>query len=243
MARSKDEVESDIGRLFSQEPFHPERVKYSFLKGSIVVLEGLISAGKTTLCSSLHEYLSSIGLEVVWFPEEIPKSLLPLYTRDMSRYAFPFQVIVAQNRKSILARAHQLANQGKIVLVDRCLLGDYTFGLMQKEKGFFTDQEFDSYLEMISGRLPAPSFTVFLDCPPEVAFERMKQRGHQEEIEGYTLDYFRDLDRVYRRVVLSSPHHLQVDWSTTAVQDQKVPYWSCRKFLDRLWEEHLRRIE
>ena len=241
-AHSDEEVRADIARLFVEVTLPQGRLKYGFLRGSIIVLEGLISVGKTTLGLSLVQYLSDLGFEVVWFPEEIPKSLLPLYTKDMAKYAFPFQVIVARDRKVVLTKAHESAKQGKIVIIDRCLLGDYSFGLMQKEKGFFTKQEFEAYMNLISTNLNEPTFTVFLDCPPEIAFERMKRRGYKEEVEGYTLGYFQDHDAVYRRVVFSTKRHLRVDWSETVIRDGHVSKEECRKFLERLWEEHLRRI-
>lgn len=240
--RSDCEVKSDLARLFREAEPNKEKLKYSFLMGAIIVLEGLIGVGKSTLGESLYEYLTSIGLDVVWFPEEIPEPLLSLYTESMNKYAFPFQVIVARDRKVVLTKAHELSRQGKIVLIDRCLLGDYAFGLMQKEKGFFNDEEFESYMKMISTNFPHPTYTVFLDCPPEVAFERMKRRGNKKEINGYTLEYFQDLDQVYRRVVLST-HHLKVDWTETVIKKKKISRERCREFLDLLWAEHLSRIQ
>lgn len=197
--------------------------KWSSLRGTIIIIEGIIGVGKTTLCKSLHNFLTELGHDVVWFPEKIPSSLISLYISDMKRYAFPFQVMVAQSRALDLSRACELAKMGKIVIMDRSLLGDCAFALMQKEKGYFTDAEFEAYLGVVSTGQPVsspPLHILYLESSPETAFERMKKRGNKDEIDGYTLDYFKELSATYARMIEHGEEKITtLPWSDRNIAD------------------------
>jgi deoxyadenosine/deoxycytidine kinase len=224
--------------LFGEPTYNQERRKYAFLQGSVIVLEGLIGVGKTTLGLSMQKYLSSLGFSVEWIPENIPKSLLKLYTTDMKKYAFPFQVIVARDRKTILEQAQEMRKSGKIVIIDRCLLGDYTFALMQKRKRFFSNEEFEVYRGLVKTDAPPPDFTIFLSVPPEVAFERMKKRGNSDEINGYTLEYFKELDKSYREV-FEWAEHISINWMTSREIIFGITEEGCDFVLNQLRREHM----
>lgn len=66
--------------------------KYSKLRGSIVCIEGIISAGKTTLGKNIANYLNSIGIKAEFYQEFVEESLLHLFYSDPAKYAFAFQV-------------------------------------------------------------------------------------------------------------------------------------------------------
>ena len=182
-------------------------VDYKKFIGKIIILEANIAVGKSTLGKSLSRLLISKGLDVHFFPEQIPKKLFGLYTKNrqhMTRYAFPFQVIVARDRKQVLKEAIRLASENKTVIIDRGLLGDYAFAYMQRKGGFFTDEEYEAYLDMVQpeNKLESPIILhVFLDCKPEEAFKRMLERNVPEEVEAYDLDYFQKVDRSHRDVL------------------------------------------
>lgn len=218
--------------------FHSTGEKWTSLRGMIIIVEGLIGVGKTTLCKSLVSYLTKLGHDVVMFEEEIPRPLLSLYTTNMEKYAFPFQVIVAQTRNLAFSRACELSRLGKIIIMDRSLLGDCTFALMQKNKGYFTDEEFKVYLGIINSNKSVPicaPYIAYLDCAPETAFERMKKRGNSEEVDGYTLDYFQDLENTYKQVIKHGKGKVvTINWGNKDIVDNKISEDVCVEFLNAL---------
>lgn len=224
--------------LFGEPTHDQERRKYAFLQGSTIVLEGPIGGGKTTLGLSMLMHLTKLGFDVEWIPENIPKPLLKLYTTDMKRYAFSFQVIVARDRKAVLEQAQKMKKTGKIFIIDRCLLGDFAFAWMQKKKGFFTEEEFEVYKGLIRTEAPPPDFTVYLDVPPEVAFSRMQKRGNPAEIAGYTLEYFKELETAHQEV-LTGTDYLRINWEESRVISSGITEEGSRTVLEQLRRDHL----
>lgn len=191
--------------------------------GSITIIEGSIGVGKSTLVRSLasHATKHKKNQWCVVMLEEIVPSLLDLYINDMSRYAFPFQVIVARNRCELMRSAIAEARNGAVVFVDRGLPGDMAFAQMQHSQGKFLDSEYKVYLDMIADAHPdfvpfeivpgtplkestitdVPVTVVYLESDPVVAFARMRKRANACEVTGYTLDYFRQLHDAYERII------------------------------------------
>ena len=217
---------------------HSDYRHFCHLRSSIIVLEGLIAVGKSTLGLSLFRYLNRIGIKAKWFSEDIPKSLLDLYLSDQKKYAFAFQTIIAKQRIQIYKDALKLAKKGVVVIIDRGLSGDFAFATMQKDKGFFTKQEFYVYLNLISEKYPEPNYTIYLNCSPQVCFERLKFRGNQAEINGYTLKYFQDLKTSYEKIIDQQKNGLiLLDWeSHTTIKHGMIGDELCKEVLKSLTE-------
>ena len=190
-------------------------------EGRILVLEGLIGVGKSTLGRSLFRYFKKKGIDVHWMPEPINEKLLKLYLSNMQKYAFPFQVIVARERIQIYREAARLAEQGKFVIIDRGLPGDLAFAYMQKTKGFFTEEEFGVYLGLIDEEYPVPNTIIYLDCTVETAWKRILVRGIEPEKSSYNLTYLKDLQNSYRQSLRKYPH-FTIDWNLNSVVSRDV---------------------
>lgn len=187
-----------------------EHKNFRCLIGSRIILEGLIGAGKSTLGASLGHYLNKIGLKCKFFPEFKNDKLLKLYIGNMEKLAFPFQIIIARERLRIYKEANEFSNSGGISIIDRSLVGDFTFALMQKEKGFISEDEWDVYLDLIKQDTDnEPDIILYLKCTPEQAFERMKKRSIKAETKGYTLEYFKTLDDAYTKTIKSIKHNVK----------------------------------
>lgn len=217
-------------------PLHPDYRLLCHLRGSIIVLEGLIAVGKSTLGLSLCRYLNRIGIQAEWFSEDIPKLLLELYISDQKKYAFAFQTIIATRRIQMYKDALELAKKGIVVIIDRGLLGDFAFATMQKDKEYISNTEFATYLNIILGKYPEPNYTVYLTCDTNVCFERLRFRGSQAEISGYTLEYFQELAASYEKVLGTQENGLvRLDWNRHAkVSDGLVSDELCREVLNTL---------
>lgn len=192
-----------------------DQTKYRCLPGSIITLEGLIGAGKSTLGIALESYLKSIGLEAKFFPEYVCKPLLNQYIANMPKYAYPFQIIMLQKRFEIYHRAHEYSLTGGIAIVDRSLIGDYTFAKMQHDSGHISDSEMEVYLEIMRGeKTIEPTSIIYLDCKPDIAFNRMINRGIISEQNGYQLKYFIELNTAYQNTLEETAHNIiRIDWN------------------------------
>lgn len=191
------------------------------MKGFILNLEGVISVGKSTLGNSLKKRGHFLGRPVV-FIKEYDNPMLPLYLNNREKYAFPFQVVALRERFNTHREAERLAAEGNCVVIDRGLPGDLAFALMQRD-GFFSEDEWAVYWKTILEHRDTkwkPDMVVFLECSPEQAFDRLRKRGNQDEINNYTLEYFQQLRdshekafNLYDEVTGDPAPMLRIDWS------------------------------
>jgi deoxyadenosine/deoxycytidine kinase len=166
----------------------------NFFKGIVIVLEGLIGVGKTTLGQSLLKYFQNAGIKCKFFKEFINKPLLDMYLGDKAKYAFHFQSIMIRERINIYKKAVKFARKGGLAIIDRGIAGDRAFAKMQDDNGFFTETEYTVYKSLIEEeKITSPDITLYLKTDPKIAYERMQKRGNEAEKQSYTLKYFEDL--------------------------------------------------
>jgi deoxyadenosine/deoxycytidine kinase len=208
-------------------PVTEEQRKLRFLRGSIIVLEGLIGVGKSTLGRSIEKYLQELGFDARFYKEFVNEKFLSLYINDMENQSVCFQSVMLMQRFNIYREATTYAKTGGIAIVDRSLLGDFAFAKMQKK--YYSDEEWEAYMSlMIKGQAIQPSYMVYLDCSPEVAFSRMQGRGFASEVDGYTLAYFNELDEYYKESMVEVADSVSVvPW-----EDDKYVYTGDNEYLE-----------
>jgi deoxyadenosine/deoxycytidine kinase len=197
---------------------------FSCLRGSIITIEGLIAAGKSTLGYKLSHFLNSIGIDAKYYPEYVNNDFLSLYIRNMKKYSFSFQVLMLMKRIEIYKEAEQFSKTGGIAIVDRSINGDYTFAYMQYLKGFFDDDDWNAYNALITKEaLIEPHITLYLDCNPETCMRRLLIRGNISETRGYTIEYMIELDKAYKDTMTKVKHQvLNIDWNNNLDIDNEV---------------------
>ncbi len=175
----------------------------------IICIEGTIGVGKSTLIKALKQYCEKKGFETIVLDEPICPELLQLYVSDIKRYALSFQLIILRDRVELFKQALRQDSPKKIILLDRGLIGDQAFALMQYENGFFTEEEYNVYKKMnTSSFVINESYrVVYLRCEPKVAFERMKKRGQEQ----YTLEYLTKLHEVHDELLEG---YTTFDWNS-----------------------------
>jgi hypothetical protein len=231
--------------------------------GRVVVLEGVIGVGKSTLSRSLLHWATPVfgaGARVVVILENIDATLLQNFLNDQASMAFGFQMYAACARLETMRQAEELARQGNIVLVDRGLLGDATFARMHKENNNISQAQWQSYCsiiyraypqfaEALRGQFPTertaaaaggharaqrllanyarpqdgvvvPIDVVYMQAPPNVAFERMKTRSIQAEVDGYTLAYFEHLGSLHDAMLRAYGATIELDFSAPLRVDE-----------------------
>lgn len=193
---------------------HQDVYRYSCLRGCIFVLEGLIGVGKTTLGESLSQSLRDIGISSTFLSEFVHEDLLQQYTADMPKYAYTFQLVMLCKRLHVYAEAERRAKQGEVVFVDRSLVGDSVFALLQFRSGNLSKEEFDVYCSMLFGEESVePTATLFLEADVATCIYRAAKRGRKSE-DAYSRQYFEDLYKTYNEIFsrLSTPK-VSVDWT------------------------------
>ena len=212
----------------NQLPFKaidPNLRKYGpTMRGRILIIEGLISAGKSTAGLEIVKFLEEHGIKAKFFPEPLIPSLLKLFLSNQPRYAFAFQLAMLIKRQAIYREAYQLTEQGYCCVIDRSLYGDYCFALMHKQRGNISEKttlndnaptEWGSYLDTLhSEQFEHPDYVVYLKVTPEVAIERCKRRDRDGE-KVYDINYFSELCYRYDSVIPSSPANnmIVLDWN------------------------------
>ncbi len=155
-----------------------------------VVVEGPIGVGKSSLARLLaKEFNARAFLEK---PEENP--FLGQFYQDRRKYAFQTQLFF------LLQRFQQQKEIAQFDLFNQVTLCDYLFA---KDRIFASlnldDNELSLYEQiynLLSGQIPVPDLTIFLQAKPEVLLHRIKARNHSYE-KDVDLEYLKTLTEAY----------------------------------------------
>lgn len=221
--------------MFNQR--RPLYNQFKSLKCGIYTIEGIIGVGKTTLGRSLERLLNDNDIETKFFPEYVNKELLDQYIGDMGKYAYSFQMIMLCKRIETYRQAEVFASKGGVALIDRSIIGDMTFARMQKDNGNFTQSEFDIYLSLMKQDIQlVPTASIFLRCSPEIAIKRIMTRGIEAEINGYSIEYLKQLYNAYEKSVAECDNvkHIMIDWDDgTIIKDGYLTQDVARDILNK----------
>ncbi|MDH4069812.1 MAG: deoxynucleoside kinase [Ignavibacteria bacterium] len=155
-----------------------------------VAVEGVIGAGKTSLCRMLAD---TFGARLVLEKYEDNPFLQNFYD-DPDRYAFQTQIFF------LLGRYKQMRDLHQPDLFQRCIVSDYIF---EKDKIFaylnLQDDELRLYELLINSMehaIPTPDLVVYLQSNVERLMETIRRRGRDLEAK-ITQEYVRDLNEAY----------------------------------------------
>lgn len=160
----------------------------------VVWVEGLPGAGKSTLCRWLE---GEIGAEV-FLEQAHDTAELTEYYANPKDAAFHFQVHMLTERawthEAACVAAHRNSSSCA-VLVDRSVLGDLVFSLVQYRLGNMTPGQFRTYQSLyqwVRGRVNSPTAVLYLKTSVDVAMDRVKRRGVECE-RRISVDYMKAL--------------------------------------------------
>lgn len=155
-----------------------------------IAVEGVIGAGKTTLCTMLGETLG--GKAVLEKFDENP--FLKDFYKDPDRYAFQTQIFF------LLTRYKQQRELFQADLFHRFLVTDYIF---EKDKIFaylnLQDEELKLYETLVGSiehSIPTPDLVVYLQSSVQRLIQNIRHRARPYESE-MSEDYIRDLNEAY----------------------------------------------
>jgi deoxyadenosine/deoxycytidine kinase len=157
-----------------------------------IVVEGPIGAGKTSLATRLAERLdASILLED---PKANP--FLPLFYRDMRRYALPTQLFFLFQRVGQLESLKQPDLFGKPTVADFTLAKDPLFARLTLDDAEY--QLYNRIYQHVRPQAPTPDLVIYLQASVDTLVFRVRRRGNPIET-GIDEDYLRRLSEAYTR--------------------------------------------
>lgn len=167
---------------------------------SVIVLAGMIGAGKTTYTTMIAEEL---GTEP--FYEAVDNNpILEKYYDDPEHYAFALQIFFLNKRFRSIKDALYHKNN----VLDRSIYEDALFTRINYEEGNMSIEELDLYLELLDNMMEelegmpkkGPDLLIYLRGSLQTHLDRIKKRGRSyEQIEGNDelLEYYTKLHSRY----------------------------------------------
>jgi deoxyadenosine/deoxycytidine kinase len=161
-----------------------------------VVIDGNIGSGKTTQLNLLEKKGWTVQREPI---ESWP---LELFYKDKSRWALLLQMKILQTLQPVKTK--------DVVVYERCLLSTrHVFWEHLLQKKLVRQEENDVYSYQYEKDTWYPDLYIFLSKTPEVAFEHIKKRKQSGD-SGVSLDYLKDLDVLYARMLTNVPCKVHV---------------------------------
>lgn len=157
--------------------------------GRLIVIEGVDASGKATQTKLLYEYLKSKykKVEQIEFPDyESPSSsLVKMYlsgefgkTADDVNPYIASTFFAADRYASYKTKWEKLYNDDYIIVADRYV----TANMIHQASKFSSIEEKEKFIKWLCDfeyklyGLPEPDLKLFLDVPPEISFELMRER-------------------------------------------------------------------
>jgi len=161
----------------------------------LVLLEGNIAAGKTTLGERLaaSQHFTFVPEPLAQWQTGYAANLLERFYTDTPRWAFTMQIGAFVTRARAMAQ-HQ---PGTNSVFERSIYCDrYVFAKNLYEHGLLDETEWGVYLqfwEYASAAVPRPDAILYLRTPAEECYRRLQARARAEEV-AVSLDYLRQLE-------------------------------------------------
>lgn len=190
---------------------------------AVIVLAGMIGAGKSTYTKLISEALESDA-----FYESVDDNrILEKFYEDPKRWAFLLQIYFLNTRFRSIKQALQHQHN----VLDRSIYEDALFTKINHQQGNMSDAEMDTYLDLLDNMMEeldslpkkAPDLLIYLRGSLDTVLSRIKKRGRSfEQIDGneglldyYTLlhshydDWFDQYDKSATLVIDIDQHDLE----------------------------------
>lgn len=195
----------------------------------IVSVLGLIGSGKSTLVNKLA---NTNNYSV--FEEPVDNNpFLSDYYEDPNRWSFTLQIYYLWERYKQSQEAFIKSMRNETVILDSSLYSDFAFAMLQHNRGYFTDSEYSTYLNMhkiITAQTAYPDITVWLQLNPEQTLERIKKRSRDCE-SSISLKYLKSLDSTYQIVLEKLSKHTNII-SIDATQSADKVYETANRIIN-----------
>lgn len=192
-----------------------------------VIIEGNIGVGKSTFSRILAEEFKREKIRAEYLPEPDEKNnpFLAKYYEDPAAHAFVMQCHLLHRRFEATQYAVAGARTGRgWFILDRSYYGDICFARVQLQDGYFTPEQYESYLSSHKSMrrfIEPPSAAIFLRASTSTCNRRIKERSRDCEA-GIDPAYLGALQEQIDRLELSMMRRTRVihlDWDTDQTED------------------------
>ncbi|MBN1680470.1 MAG: deoxynucleoside kinase [Anaerolineae bacterium] len=162
----------------------------------LVLIEGNIAAGKTTLGKKLaaSDQFSFIPEPVDRWQTGFAANLLERFYTETRRWAFTLQICAFVTRAQAI---QNLPDDTLHVAFERSVFCDrHVFAKNVYQQGLMDETEWALYLhfwDFMAGQVPVPDAIIYLRTSADECFHRLQQRGRSEE-QTVTLEYLQQLE-------------------------------------------------
>jgi len=104
----------------------------------------------------------------------------------------------------IYKEAKEFVKNKGIAILDRSILGDYSFAYIQKKRGNICKEEFEIYKNIKDEDFIfdfKSDIIIYLKCKKDILKERIKKRGNIKEIDAYDDKYLEDIEKGYEKII------------------------------------------
>ncbi|KAJ3449298.1 NADH dehydrogenase [ubiquinone] 1 alpha subcomplex subunit 10 [Anaeramoeba flamelloides] len=185
---------------------------------SLIIIEGNISAGKTTLCRELGRLLDY----EVFFEPTAKNPYLELYYADPKKWGLPMQLYLLKQRFMTYLHCLKKLESGKIkgVILDRSIYSDWVFAKKNYDDKNIDEEGYKLYSEIrkeMLNSIPYPQICLYLSVKPEICYDRIhKLRGRQCE-STIPLEYLSGLNKCYEMLNIelteSKTQVVRINWN------------------------------
>ncbi|KAF0852748.1 mitochondrial Complex I (CI) NADH:ubiquinone oxidoreductase subunit 42-kDa/NUDM/NDUFA10 [Andalucia godoyi] len=171
----------------------------------IIIIEGNISAGKSTLAKQLGSLLHY----KVFYEPVVTNPFLEHFYGNPQKYALPMQLwFLKQRYETYLAALDMdLTSDGyNGVILDRSVFSDIVFAHKNRQDGNISEEGFDEYLTLRAkylSSLPSPHAVVYLEVPAAVCYDRVHNLRKRDCESGIPLEYLAGLEKCYQDFLVS----------------------------------------
>lgn len=168
-----------------------EMLKNEGKKEGVIVVDGVVGVGKSTLMNLLVEMGYTPYAEPV-----VDNPILEKFYYDRARYSFSLQIFFLNKRFKYIKEAVAMGN----AVMDRSIYGDCIFAKLLHDNGEMSIEEFDLYRELLENMLEhvvAPKLMIYLETSVDEAMRKIRKRGRDYE-QVVERAYWETLNREYR---------------------------------------------
>jgi len=169
----------------------------------LAIVEGNISAGKSTLCSSLAEKLGWVAV----LEPTVANPFLDPYYKEPKKWALKLQKWMLHHRfRSYLsAVCKKMQDKScKGILLDRSIFSDWVFAKKNFDDGNISKEGFDDYMNVRNQMMkciPFPDAVISLDVSAQECFRRVHDQRQRDCESGIKLEYLEGLGRCYNELM------------------------------------------
>jgi deoxyadenosine/deoxycytidine kinase len=176
----------------------------------MILLEGNIGAGKTTVGRALAQFGSFGFIEepTSTWREGFSSNMLGLFYENPTRWAFTFQICAFVTRAKTWSEVLALTDHSKVLLERSVFCDRYVFAENCYRTGLMSETEYQLYRSMwdflVTSYCVQPDVILYLRTPAEVCLNRIVDRGREEE-SSIPLDYLLQLEGLHDEWLIEHP--------------------------------------